>query len=284
MEEGLVDCFYCKKMVPETAWRCPNCRRFFKEGKIGILGIIIILALVVLLVLYLVQPAFLLGGEEEETEKKYRVDISLDTGPEKHKARQGGYTQYGIRAINLANAADTILFSSEDSSPLALTFDDSIPLASGDQALNVIRVDVPIITPLDSYNFQIYATSKADPTAKDVVNLTVEVVTLSDRYVTPSDKVQCYYLLWLEEGDFQQSNYNPPSPFSIAVDPENADDTYKMVIPGFSEGLLGMRTGETKVTVVPPNKGYTNPDDPNTAHLYGKTLVFQIELVSIDTA
>ncbi len=280
IEEGMVECHYCKKTVLESAWRCPSCRKWFREGKIGILGIVLILALVIALVLYLVKPTLLFGEDGETTEKEYNVNLSLDTGPQMHKAGQGGYTEYAIRVTNLANAADTIQFSSEGTSPLVVTFDESIPMAPGDQDITIIKVDVPSVTPLGSYDFRIYATSRSDPVAKDLVDLTVEIVTLSERYVITTDKVQVHYALWLSEGDFWESSYQRGETLLVSVDPENKDDIYIEVIPGFYEGLPGMKRGETKVVVVPPSKGYTNPD----AELWGKTLIFQIELVSIDTA
>ena len=51
------------------------------------------------------------------------------------------------------------------------------------------------------------------------------------------------------------------------------------VIVGFREGIVGMREGETKTIVVPPEKGYgANPPDgipPNA------TLTFEVELIEV---
>lgn len=44
------------------------------------------------------------------------------------------------------------------------------------------------------------------------------------------------------------------------------------IIEGFYDGLLGMKIGEEKQIVVPPNKGYTDP----SKDLYGKTLYFDV--------
>ncbi|UCD93113.1 MAG: hypothetical protein JSV43_04205, partial [Methanobacteriota archaeon] len=234
IEEGMTDCHYCKKTVPESAWRCPHCRRWFREGKIGILGMIAILALVIALVLYLVKPTFLFGGDDDTTVKEYNVDLSLDTGPQIHKAEQGGYTEYAIRVTNLANAADTIELSSPGNPNLVLTYDDSISMTSGDQAVTVIRAEVPSVTPLGSYDFRITATSKSNRAVKDIVDLTVDVVTLSDRYVVSTDKVQVHYILWLSDGEFRESSYARGDTLLVSVDPANQDGTYIGVIPGFS--------------------------------------------------
>ncbi|UCD93047.1 MAG: FKBP-type peptidyl-prolyl cis-trans isomerase, partial [Methanobacteriota archaeon] len=82
------------------------------------------------------------------------------------------------------------------------------------------------------------------------------------------------------DGEFRESSYARGDTLLVSVDPANQDGTYIGVIPGFSEGLIGMKTGETNVAIVPPSKGYVDPDAP----LFGYTLIFQIELVSIDTA
>ena len=52
------------------------------------------------------------------------------------------------------------------------------------------------------------------------------------------------------------------------------------VIPGFSQGVVGMRVGGIRRVIIPPNLGYgaqgSPPKIPGNA-----TLVFQIELVSV---
>jgi hypothetical protein len=283
-DEGTVECFYCGKPVYENSWRCPNCGKWFREGRMSVMGIVAIFVIVIILILYILQPSFVFGDENEETEKRYGILLS-DVNPEWNKAEPGGYTEWGIQVTSLSNVADNFEFTSEAQPELLVTFDkEAIGLTSGKQYLNVLRVDVPTTTPLGIYDFRIYATSKSDSTANDFLDLTVEVVTLSTRTVVQSDKVKCHYTLWLEDGSQQDDSYSRGAPLSVALDSANADSTYITVIPGFSNGLLGMKTGEVKVAVVPPGQGYTNPDDPNSGHLANKTLYFQIELVSIDTA
>lgn len=281
-DEGTVECFYCGKPVYESSWRCPNCGKWFREGRMSIMGIIAIFVIVAILLVYILQPSFVFGDEEEETEEIHGVMLS-DVNPERNRAEPGGYTEWGIQMTSLSNVADNFEFTSDATTDLLVTFDKQlVGLTSGKQYLNVLRVDVPTTTQLGIYTFRVYATSKSDSTANDFLDLTVEVVTLSTRTVVNSDKVQCHYTLWKPDGVQFDDSYSKPgsSTLSVAIDPNNSDGTYISVIPGFSEGLLGMKTGEVKVAIVPPNKGYTNPDD----QLYGMTLFFQIELVSIDTA
>ncbi|MEE9223212.1 MAG: FKBP-type peptidyl-prolyl cis-trans isomerase [Thermoplasmata archaeon] len=278
-DEDTVECFYCRKPVYDNSWRCPNCGKWFREGRISVLGIIAIIVIIIALALYIVQPSFSFGEENGETEKRYGILLSIDPGPNTHRAEPGGYTEWGVQMTSLSTVADNFEFSSVDSSPLQVTYDSqTVGLTSGQRHINIIRVDVPVNSPLGSYNFRVVATSKADSTATDFLNLTVDVVSLSTRTVGQADKVKCYYVLWTSEGDQRDDMYG--STLAVAVDSANSDSTYIGVIPGFSQGLLGLKTGETKVEVVPPNLGYTDPSDD----LYGLTLYFQIELVSIDTA
>ena len=47
-------------------------------------------------------------------------------------------------------------------------------------------------------------------------------------------------------------------------------------IEGFSDGMVGLRAGETVVVTVPPDKAYTTPGH----NLYGKTLIFEITMLN----
>jgi hypothetical protein len=280
-EEGTVECFYCGKPVYENSWKCPNCGKWFREGRFSVMGIIAIFVIIIVMVLYILQPSFVFGGDDEDTEKRYGISLDIGPGPETHKAEKGGFTEWGVQMTSLSTVADNFEFSSDATSELQVSYSNQIiGLTSGQQQAHSIRVDIPVTTQLGSYNFVVYATSKADPTAEDSLNLTVDVVSLSTRTVVLSDKVKCDYILWTSEGDQRDDSFSRGSPLAVAIDPANKDDTYSDVIDGFSEGLLGFKTGETKVVVVPPNKGYTTSTHP----LFGLTLTFQITLVSIDTA
>ncbi len=51
------------------------------------------------------------------------------------------------------------------------------------------------------------------------------------------------------------------------------------MIQGFDEGSSGHQEGETFVIEVPPSKGYSSD---SSHHLYGKTLIFVVTIVSLD--
>lgn len=286
-EEGTVECFYCGKPVYENSWKCQHCGKWFREGRISILGIIAIFVIIVVLLVYIFQPSFVFGGDEEETQKRYGILLDRGPGPANHKAEPGGYTEWVVQMTSLSNVADNFEFSSVGTSGLQVSFDNPIVgLTSGQQFLNIIRVDIPIsTTPGTTINFDVYATSKEDPTASDSLNLTVDVVDLSTRTVVEGDLIQCHYMLYLEdEGTLNQASYTDMgTTLKVSLRPQKEGE-YTTVIPGFHEGLLGMKAGETKVAVVPPGQGYTDPNDPQTGFLALRTLYFHIELVSIDTA
>lgn len=53
------------------------------------------------------------------------------------------------------------------------------------------------------------------------------------------------------------------------------------VVPGFSMGVQGMRVGGLRRVVIPPNLGYGNNPPPNSIIRPNETLLFEIELLSV---
>lgn len=53
------------------------------------------------------------------------------------------------------------------------------------------------------------------------------------------------------------------------------------VIPGFSQGVIGMRVGGLRRVVIPPNLGYGNNPPAGSGIPANGTLVFDIELVAV---
>ncbi len=88
------------------------------------------------------------------------------------------------------------------------------------------------------------------------------------------DQVQVHYTLTLSDGtEADSSRGSDPLPVRLG---EGG------VIPGFEEGLMGMREGGTRRLTIPPELGYGQSGQgeipPN------ETLTFEVELVSIDPA
>jgi FKBP-type peptidyl-prolyl cis-trans isomerase len=105
-------------------------------------------------------------------------------------------------------------------------------------------------------------------------DVTIEEITVGTGATAAlGDVVTVHYILSLENGNVLQSSYDggtPLGPFQIGVG---------AVIPGFEQGILGMRVGGRRRVTVPPSLAYgaagNGPIPPNA------TIRFEIELVSI---
>lgn len=53
------------------------------------------------------------------------------------------------------------------------------------------------------------------------------------------------------------------------------------VIPGFSQGIIGMKVGGLRRVVIPPNLGYGDNPPAGSSIRRNETLIFEIELVSV---
>jgi FKBP-type peptidyl-prolyl cis-trans isomerase len=87
------------------------------------------------------------------------------------------------------------------------------------------------------------------------------------------DMVTLHYTGKLEDGTvFETSVGGEPIEFPLGAG---------LVIPGFKQGLVGMKVGGKRLLIIPPSLAYSQ--DP--AHpLYNKTLIFEVELVAATPA
>ncbi len=82
-----------------------------------------------------------------------------------------------------------------------------------------------------------------------------------------------HYTGWLEDGTKFDSSVDRNDPFSFPID-------CSYVIPGWDEGVVGMKVGGKRKLVVPPELGYGERGaggviPPNA------TLIFEIELLEL---
>ena len=89
--------------------------------------------------------------------------------------------------------------------------------------------------------------------------------------VEAGQQVSVHYTGWLEDGTVFDSSVGR-SPFVVTVGAGQ-------VIPGWDEGLQGIRVGGTRQLVIPPDLGYgpggSGPIPPNA------TLIFEVEVVDV---
>jgi FKBP-type peptidyl-prolyl cis-trans isomerase len=99
------------------------------------------------------------------------------------------------------------------------------------------------------------------------------------RSVKAGDVVSVNYTGKLENGTVFDSNVDPRfnhvEPFTFTV---GAGD----VIAGWDKGLIGMKVGEKKTLVIPPEDAYGPMGVPQAGIPGNATLVFDVELVSIN--
>jgi len=108
---------------------------------------------------------------------------------------------------------------------------------------------------------------------QDVTELEIEDLTVGTGAEAVTGKqVTVHYTGWLVDGTEFDSSFNSGQPFTFALGSG-------MVIPGWDQGVAGMKVGGTRVLTIPPALGYGEagggPIPPNS------TLVFQVELVDV---
>jgi len=270
-------CFYCGKEVDERAWKCSHCGKWFSEGKVNVAAIAVVAVLAVVLIAY-----FISGLSQPSESVPVRYDLTLSAHKFSSITEAGRTASFALFVTNVGDDTDAFTFSTE-----GLRIDwqprfelNQVSLVPGTTAVNVLKVQTDPDTPLGIYTFFVQTTSTSDPSAVKSIELIVKISQLGSETATVGDKVQVDYFLWLKDGRLEDSSEQHGGPLKIYVGPSDPDpnDEYTQVIEGFWEGVDGLKIGETTVVWLPPNKGYTDPSHP----LYGKILIFEITLVSID--
>jgi len=150
---------------------------------------------------------------------------------------------------------------------MSLSFDSSTVSVKKDGAMYAIAT---VTTAQSGFgSFSVTATSVNDAIAKDTVTLNVDVHDLNDRKAAVGDEVTVYYVL-VDRGtddaydpDKWAFNQDGEFPFTIGTG----------VIQGFSDMAVGMKAGETHVTLIPASKAYNNePGYPKGDLLYEMTI------------
>lgn len=143
------------------------------------------------------------------------------------------------------------------------------------------------LTPPEPYDI---SKAVSDSTTEDGLQIYVieEGQGRPEEKVVPRDQVQIRYTGRTADGKAFDSSYKnntvtmttfrnlTPVPVTFS------GQRVSPLIDGFRRGIIGMKPGEKRKLIIPPELGYGDPDQNfNAGNLADKTLYFDVELVSI---
>lgn len=107
--------------------------------------------------------------------------------------------------------------------------------------------------------------------------MTYTIVTKGDdkKTVAKGDVVKAHYTGWLTDGTKFDSSLDRGQPFEVVIGAGN-------VIPGWDEGIPGMKVGETRRLYIPSKMGYGESGTPGGPIPPNADLVFEVSV--LDTA
>ena len=215
------------------------------------------------------------GGQTNPPRREIQLQVITDTShnfgvSSTHDSDINGKTDFLLLVTNLGEATDTVEFkSSGGAADMTLSFDRSTVTVKKNGAMYAI---VTIATAQAGFgSFSVTATSVDDAIAKDTVTLNVDAHDLNDRQAGVGDVATVYYVL-VDRGT--DDAYNPDK-WAYNRGGEFPDFTIgEGVIEGFSDMAVGMKAGETHVTLMPESKAYMNePGYPKGDLLYEMTML-----------
>lgn len=123
--------------------------------------------------------------------------------------------------------------------------------------------------------------SQATPSASETGMITTpsglqyqDLVVGDGAQAAAGDQVSVHYTGWLEDGTKFDSSLDRNQPFDFNLG-------QGMVIPGWDEGVAGMREGGKRKLVIPPDLAYGPSGFPPTIPP-NATLTFEVELLKVN--
>lgn len=146
---------------------------------------------------------------------------------------------------------------------------------------------IPVYSAL-VFDFEMVSVTKAviipSVPAPTVTTIFAEQVGTGTVAVTSGQTVTVRYTGWLYDGTREtrkgivqfDSNVTAATPLTVRV---GATSGANVVVPGFSTGIIGMKTGGKRTVIIPPDQAYGAAGNGNVPP--NATLVFDIELIAI---
>jgi peptidylprolyl isomerase len=116
-----------------------------------------------------------------------------------------------------------------------------------------------------------------DPNIKTVTTASglkyQDIAVGSGKEAQPQNQVTVNYTGWLENGTKFDSSFDHGQPFTFTLGAGN-------VIPGWDEGVQGMKEGGKRRLIIPPDLGYGSTGSPPTIPP-NSTLIFDVDLLKV---
>jgi FKBP-type peptidyl-prolyl cis-trans isomerase len=219
-------------------------------------------------------------------------DLAVGTGAE---ARLGDYVKVDYTGWIYENGARTRQFDSskESGEPAVFVIGSGMVIKGWDQGVPGMRVGGRrelIVPPVVGYGDRVTPNIPAGSTLLFEVTLlevpTVQTRTLREGTGEPAtidDVIGVHYTGWLQDATGQRgeqfdSSRQRTQPFELKLG-------LAKVIPGWELGLRGMKVGEVRELIIPPDLGYGSRGirAGNKQMIPGgATLIFEIELMTIN--
>jgi hypothetical protein len=153
-------------------------------------------------------------------------------------------------------------------------------IVTGDDDGELILAPTPTVGPTATTNPNITPGPETPPAVGSVFVTTDTGLQVADIQVGTGAEViegvpvTVHYTGWLEDGTKFDSSLDRGQPFSVTL-----GQTPPQVIPGWEEGLLGMKVGGKRRLVIPPELAYGDAGQGSIPP--GATLTFDIEVLEV---
>jgi VCBS repeat-containing protein len=189
-----------------------------------------------------------------------------------------GKVSFLLLVENKGSTKETFDLEATEHEGWTVTLDKTVlNLAKGQNKVVILTIKSQDAAVDDSVNVKVTATAQDDMSALSIVEAHITVDDLGETKSIKGDQVSVYYVL-VDRGDTTSFDENT---WSI-----NQHNTFKTEaggsgsIPGFADGVVGMRVGETKSFLIPADQAYGEKPDSESSPV--GDLFYEISLENIE--